>query len=141
MSIFNFLCKLFETKRDTMYINGRHIELPPGAHNVSIINGKVMIDGKEFDGDCDGKDAIVKIEQGEVVSVKSDRSVTCGNVKGDVSAQGSVNCDDVGGCVTAGGSVNCDGVGGSVSAGGSVNCDDINGTVSAGGSIRCNNHR
>ena len=58
--------------------------------------------------------------KGDLASLTTDESVTCGNVQGDVQCGGSLRCEDVGGSVNAGGSVRSGTVGGSVNAGGSV---------------------
>jgi hypothetical protein len=97
-------------------INGRTYR---GSHSVVVTNGCVVIDGKRV---TDGvpKD-ILQIEViGTLDELKTDLSVNCDNVTGNVEAGGSVNCDNVGGNVHAGGSVNCDDIGGSVNAGGSI---------------------
>jgi len=99
----------------TVTIDGRSFS----GRSVSIINGRVIIDGVAQGGTLSGV-VEIKITEGVLAELKTDASVSCGSVTGNVSAGGSVNCDRVGGSVTAGGSVNCDDVGGSVSAGGSV---------------------
>ena len=75
--------------------------------------------------------------EGSVRDIKSDFSVSCGEVMGNIEAAGSVNCDAVHGNVTAGGSVNCDDIYLNARAGGNITCDDIAGSASAGGSITC----
>jgi hypothetical protein len=89
------------------------------GRSISITNGRVVIDGKVQDGMLHGV-VEIKITEGVLGELRTDASVSCGTITGNVDAGGSVNCDDVGGSVRAGGSVNCDDVGGSVSAGGSV---------------------
>lgn len=90
--------------------------------SVVVINNRVLIDGKEIT-DKDLPKTILQIEvTGTLQELKTDASVNCDDVTGNVEAGGSVNCDSVGGNVNAGGSVNCDSVGGSVNAGGSVIC-------------------
>lgn len=106
------------------------------GNSVSIINGKVIIDGV-----CQVTDkltGVVKIEvTGNLTSLETDAPVTVhGNVLGNVKAGGSVQCNDVGNNVDSGGSCNCGDVGGDVDAGGSVNCGKVNGDVDAGGSVR-----
>lgn len=96
-------------------IDGRRFS----ASSVSIINGRVIIDGKEQDGTLSGV-VEIRVVEGVLGALTTDAPVTCGAVSGNVTAGGSVNCDDIGGSVRAGGSVNCGDVSGSVSAGGSV---------------------
>lgn len=98
------------------YINGKRYE----GNSVSIINGKVYIDGVPAEAKAE-KNGILKIKvEGILGELKSDVSVECGEVRGNVSAGGSVQADAVHGSVNAGGSVQCDNVGGNVMAGGSV---------------------
>ena len=70
-------------------------------------------------------------------NVTANGSVECGGVEGSVSADGNVDCGDVVGNVSAGGSVDCSGVGGDVYAGGNVDCGGVGGSVNAGGSVDC----
>lgn len=106
------------------------------GNNVSIIGGRVIIDGVEQKGDPLSGRVEVVVVSGMIENLRTDASVQCGAVGGNVDAGGSVDCDEVRGNVTAGGSVNCNDVGKSISAGGSVTCDDVGGSVSAGGPIR-----
>lgn len=75
--------------------------------------------------------------EGPALNIHSQISITCGEVNGNVTANGSVTCDDVNGNVQAGGNVACDDVDGDVQAGGSVTCDDVDGNVEAGGNVTC----
>lgn len=87
-----------------------------------------------------GHEAAEKIEfcyEGPALNIRSDFSVSCGDVEGDVTASGNVTCDDVSGSIQAKGNVTCDDVDGDVSAGGNVNCDSIDGSVNAGGNVTC----
>jgi len=101
-----------------------------GGQNITIRNGTVVVDGNEVQGDFVGKMEL-RILEGTIENLTTDRSVTALGISGNVAAGGSVNCDSIGGSVTAGGSVNCDDVSGDVRAGGSVNCDDVGGSVAA----------
>ena len=87
--------------------------------DISIVNGVVTIDGARQDN----VSGIVKIQitEGVLRMLKTDASVECGDVNGNVDAGGSVACGKVGGTVDAGGSVVVNGwVGGDVDAGGSI---------------------
>lgn len=96
-------------------INGKTYS---SSGNISVINNTVYVDGQEVSGTP--KD-ILRIEvTGTLNNLKTDLSVNCEDVQGNVEAGGSVNCDRVGGSINAGGSVNCDNVGGNVTAGGSI---------------------
>ena len=89
------------------------------GRSISIINGKVKVDGVEQDGSLHGV-VEIRILEGKLEQLTTDASVNCGDVLGSVEAGGSVNCGNVGSSVDAGGSVNCGKVSGSVDAGGSV---------------------
>lgn len=91
------------------------------GNSVSVLNGQVTIDGVRQDGSLSGV-VEIKVTEGVLGELRTDASVSCGTVKGSVSAGGSVNCADVGGSVTAGGSVNSGNIAGNLSAGGSVRC-------------------
>ncbi len=97
-------------------INGVTYE---GVRSVSVVNGVVTIDGKCQDSAVSGV-VEVRVLDGVLGELRTDASVTCGEVRGNVHARGSVKCDGVGGSVSAGGSVRCASVGGSIDAGGSV---------------------
>lgn len=115
-----FLDWLFRTgwTRSVIKINGKQYS----GRTVSIMNSRVVIDGKEISkDDTKPTDSILKIEvTGDLANLETDASVECGNVRGTVQAGGSVKCGDVGDIVQAGGSVRCGKIGGSVMAGGSV---------------------
>lgn len=101
-------------------INGTTVTVTGSASSVSIINGKVIVNGQVVQ---DGLSGIVEIKwDGPLASLQADAAVTCGDVHGNVRAASSVSAGDVGGSVNAGGSVNCGQVSGSVNAGGAVNC-------------------
>lgn len=86
------------------------------GNNISIVNGRVTIDGVLQGGSVSGV-VEVRVLEGEVQHLRSDASVTCGDVKGAVQAGMGVTCGAVGGNVQAGMDVKCDTVGGSVTAG------------------------
>lgn len=90
------------------------------GQNVDIVGGNVYINGVKQEGDKLQGVVEVRILEGTVNNLKSDASISCGNVGGDVHASGSVQCDNVKGSINAGGSVQADDVGGSINAGGSV---------------------
>ena len=103
-------------------VNGKRISVA-NASSISVVKGRVVVDGKEMTDQLDLPENVIKIEVvGTLASLETDITVNCEDVSGNVHANGSVNCDDIGGNLTAGGSVNCDDVGGSIVAGGSVNC-------------------
>ena len=90
------------------------------GNNITIRNGKVTIDGKVQDGTLAGV-VEVRVVEGVLGGLECDASVTCGEVRGDVSAGGSVSCQNIGGAIQCGGSVTARGrAGGTIQAGGSV---------------------
>ena len=98
-------------------VNGQSFNVSGGS--VSIINGVIVVGGNTVISGLSG-DVNIKWE-GDLTSLKTDSSVTCGNVGGNVEAGGSVNCNDVKGSVSCGGSLRASGhIGKSISAGGSV---------------------
>lgn len=115
----------------TVTVNGKTKTLTaPEGQNISVINGRILVDGKDYTDECELPENVVKIEvKGTLLNLETDATVNCENVEGNVVARGSVNCDRVAGNVQAGGSVNCDNVNGDVVAGGSVNCNNIRGTI------------
>lgn len=64
-------------------------------------------------------------------------NLSCGDVEGNVNAEGNAECGDVGGGVNAGGYVECGDVNGNVNAGGYVECGDVSGNVMAGAYVEC----
>ena len=103
---------IMSKKKQTISING---------NNISIINNKLYIDGKEYKFE---ENNISELEiKGNVASLSSDCSITInGNITGDIDVGGSVNIvGDVTGDIDAGGSVNISGRHkGDIDAGGSV---------------------
>lgn len=98
--------------------------------SININGDTVTVDGIEQNEKIPNV-VEIRVLEGTIQNLITDRSVTCGDVRGNIDAGGSVNCDDVEGNITAGGSVNCDDVVGDISAGGSINCDDVNGSINA----------
>ncbi len=97
-------------------VNGKSINCI--GNNVSIINNKIFVDGKEITDEAT-KNCDVYI-YGDVENIDCQGAVSCNNVKGNIKAGGSISCDDVGGNINCGGSVSCDEIKGSVNAGGSI---------------------
>lgn len=108
---------------------------PTTIHAV-LFAGHTLIGEKDVTN-CREASRISFQYEGAALNIQSVFSVECGDVGGNVTANGGVNCDNVSGDVRANGSVNCDAVEGNLSAGGSVTCDDVRGSVRAGGSVTC----
>jgi hypothetical protein len=114
-------------------INGQTINC--SGSNITISNGKVIIDGKTIQSDMNGN---VHVEiHGDVENIQCGGSVTVhGNVSGCIDCGATCNVDGyVNGNVDAGNSVNCGDVTGDVDAGNSVHCGNISGDVDAGGHV------
>lgn len=113
-------------------INGRSFS----GNNVSIVGGRIIIDGVEQTGDPLSGRVDLIVVTGSIGHLTTDASVECEAVTGNVTAGGSITCTNVGGNVDAGGSVQAGPITGSVDAGGSVRCGPVGGNVEAGGSVR-----
>lgn len=118
----------------TISINGKTYR----GNNITMKNGKVIIDGKEQVDGSKSPELYITILEGSIDKVKSDSSIEIiGNIAGDADAGSSLTCGQVGGNVNAGSSVKCDNVVGSVDAGSSVTCGDVGKNVDSGGSVKC----
>ena len=108
-------------------INGKTYQ----GKSVSIINGRVKIDGREQEGDT--LIGVVKVEIiGDPASIDCDSPVIVhGNVKGNVVADGPVTCGNVEGDVDADGPCTCGDVKGNVTADGPCTCGNVGGDVEA----------
>jgi hypothetical protein len=96
----------------TIIINGKRFE----GNDVTIRDGKVVIDGKPQDGELHG-DVELQVVEGVFGSAECVASVTCGEVWGNVAAGASVTGENVGGSIQAGGSVTAgDRAGGAIQA-------------------------
>jgi hypothetical protein len=104
--------------------------------DIRIKHGRITVDGDAQEGEFTSPILEVRVLEGEITTLTTTASVTCGTVKGNIDAGGSVTCKAVGGSVDAGGSVTCNDVGGSIDAGGSVKCGKVSGDIDAGGSVR-----
>lgn len=104
----------------TISANGKTIRVR--GNNISVINDKIIVDGKVLDESMDFKNITVIVEGdckelyacGNVEIRGNCGSVDCngscyitGDVEGDVDASGSVTCGNVGGDIDAHGSVRC----------------------------------
>ena len=117
-------------------INGKTFS--GSGQSVSIINGRVFVDGNEVDPEGEALSGVVEVRilEGTIRNLNSDSSITVekGDVLGSVDARMSVTVHgNVQGNVGAGQSATIRGdVGGDVNAGQSVTCGDIKGSVKAG---------
>jgi hypothetical protein len=92
--------------------------------NVSIVGGKVIIDGVEQSMDVSNQPQIDVTVYGDIKDIElGGGNLKCENVGGDVEVRGgNVTCNDIEGSVSSrGGNVTCGKVGGDVSSrGGNV---------------------
>lgn len=126
-----FIVRALQTiNMSTVSINGRTYQ----GRNVSMVNGRIIIDGKDVTEDAkDDREINVSIE-GNVNSLSVGHCVNlkingeCGSVS---TTSGDVKCGTIKGSVrTVSGDVECENVGGSVeTVSGDVTCGDINGNA------------
>jgi hypothetical protein len=119
-------------------VNGKTIVIDGDASSVSIRNGRIVVNGKDYSQQLGGQlsGEVRVLWEGPLASLDADGNVTCGDVGGSVTASGSVEAQAVAGNATAGGSMRSGDVKGNVQAGGSVTCGRVGGSVMAGGSVR-----
>ena len=98
-------------------INGQTFEVT--GSSVSIINGTVVVGDSTL---ITGLEGSVHLQwEGDLASLKTDSSVECRDVKGNVNAGGRVTCNNIEGSVNANGRVEGRGhIGKSVTANGRV---------------------
>lgn len=101
------------------------------VYRIVLFRGHQLIENQKINRTC-----TVRLE-GTVRDVYCSVNLTCGDILGNVAAEGNVECGDVGGHISAGGHVECEDVGGNVSAGAHVECGDLGGDVSAGTHVEC----
>lgn len=104
----------------TASVNGKTIRV--SGNNVTVINDKIIVDGKVLNESMDSKNITIivegncyKLDACGDVEIRGncgfvDCSGSChidGSVEGDVDASGSVTCGNVGGNIDASGSVRC----------------------------------
>ena len=80
----------------TIIINGKRFV----GNNITIRNGKVVIDGKAQDGEMKGV-VEAQVVEGVFGRAECDASVTYGEVRGGVAVCGSATCKNVGGSIQA----------------------------------------
>jgi hypothetical protein len=96
----------------TIIVNGKRFV----GNNVTIRDGKVVIDGKPQDGEVSG-DVELQVVEGGSGRAECVAAVTCGEGRGDVAAGASVSRENVAGSIRAGGSVTAgDRAGGAIRA-------------------------
>ena len=115
----------------TMRINGVTIT----GNNISMVNGKIIVDAKEWTGEkADGKKVVVEIlgqNPNDVLGLdlKGMEVNVYGSVKGNIDCNTGTIQGDVHGSVDAT-TLSCGSVGGDVDAT-TVNCGNVSGRVDA----------
>jgi hypothetical protein len=103
------------------------------GRNVTIINGKVIIDGKDVTPDA--KEINISIT-GDINNLEVDYAQKIdikGNVNSLHSGTGNVICQNTGNIQTGSGDVECNDVNGNIQTGsGDVNANNIGGSVRTG---------
>lgn len=103
-----------------IFINGQDYSQFGDVQSIVTRNGRIVVNGVDVTNKIpDGKRFDIRIE-GDCRSVESDGTVTCHDVKGDVTANGNVNANNIGGDIDANGAVTCNVVNGSIDANGRV---------------------
>ena len=103
-----------------VFCNGKRITV--NGNDISIINDKIYVDGKEYvpnekligdikiviNGNVENVESYANLEiHGNVNNVKSNSNFTCNDVKGDVKSNGTLTCRDILGTVKSNGIINC----------------------------------
>ena len=112
--------KKYANGYSTVSVNGKTVRVR--GNNITIIDDKIIVDGKPLNEAMDAKNITV------IVEGNCNKLDTCGDVeiRGDC---GYVDCS---------GSVHVEGnVTGNIDASGSVTCGDVGGDIDASGSVRC----
>lgn len=91
-----------------------------GNSDLNIVGGRIIIDGVVQDGELLKGVVEIRVIEGSIKNLKSDATITCGNVTGDVDAGMTVHCKNVTGNVDAGMSVHCGKINGKAKAGMSI---------------------
>lgn len=118
--------------KNKITVNGVTFEVE--GNNVSIINDRIYVDGKEITSGIDLRPQIKW--DGPAANVTVDKGdLECGDISGNAYSDGSIHCKNIGGQATAAGSMSAGNIGGDVCVGGSINCGKVKGNIKAGGSV------
>jgi len=126
-----------------------------GGDKVVVKENKVFIDDKEITRITEKHVTIEWVGEPPTNITLNRGDLKCGDVKGDIYAEGNIECGNVGGYADAGGNVTCKDVGDKVEAGGNIICGNVGGSAQteegniqagnvqewadAGGDINCGN--
>ena len=111
--------------RDTASLAAEAADIAPWEDDDTLWG--LVFQGRRLIKNCkDLSNFTFKVE-GEALNVKSNCSISCGNVSGSVQAGVDVHCGDVAGGANAGVNVFCGDVAGGANAGVSVSCKSMEG--------------
>lgn len=118
---------IFDKVEDMVNINGKSY----AGRSVTVINGKVVIDGVDVTPDAKHIDIIVDGDIDKLNVDMCDKLMVKGNVNTLASTSADVECGDVTGSInTVSGDIECGNVGGSVTTtSGDVKAENITGGV------------
>lgn len=118
---------IFDKSNNMININGKSYS----GRNVTIINGKVVVDGVDLTPEGKTINITVDANIDKLDVDMCDKVIVNGNVNELTTASGDVDCKDVTGCVkTVSGDIECGNVGGDVSTtSGDVKAENITGNV------------
>lgn len=120
-------------------INGKEFNVPDGS-KISIINDKLFVGGKVYEGPgYENKKFEIEITGGVAnIDLKNGNVTVNGNAE-NIDAGGNVSVKGDAGYVNAGGNANIHGNSGSINAGGNVSVGmKPTGSVKAGGNVKLN---
>ena len=112
--------KKYTSSYSTVSVNGKTVRVR--GNNITIIDDKIIVDGKPLNEAMDAKNITV------IVEGNCNKLDTCG----DVEIRGDCGYVDCSGSVHVEGNVN-----GNIDASGSVTCGDVSGDIDASGCVRC----
>lgn len=130
------LADLFDISMDALFereergVNG----LPwanDGALRITLFQGHRPMESHPMAQRC------TVTYEGAARDVICSLNLSCGDVSGNVNADGSVECSNVGGDVKTGSFVECGDVHGNLTAGAYVECGKVGGNVTAGAYVEC----
>lgn len=105
------------SKSSSITINGRTVHVEGNGSSISVINGKVIVNGKTVDDVSGAKEPVTIKWDGPLANLEVHGNVTCGDVHGNVNAGRDASCGNVNGSLTAGRDVSCGATRGPITAG------------------------
>lgn len=142
------LLQIKGSNASNIVINGKSYNVT--GNNITISNGKVIVDGIEIADESNSKkiEVIINGDVGSVecagnvhvngnsLDIKAGYNVEVGGDCLDIDCGGNVKIQGKVRDVNCGGNVTCGDVSGSISCGGNVNCGKVEGDIDAGCSVR-----